>query len=79
MIYHWPFTACSGDSKNTMEQAIDSIDAKGEVMMIKLFTKSEEGLPEFIEYLKRYTKNIEVDIVDYNTEPQVDFEGNRLF
>jgi len=78
VVYHWPFTKVNDSYIQKMEQAVNSINAAGEVSYIKLFTKSKVGLDELISHLEKYSKNIETDIVDRQTEPMIDFDGKRL-
>lgn len=77
VVYHWPFTAVHEGHKQTMTQAVNSINASGSVSYIKLFTKSEHGLQDLIDHLKTYTTNIETDLVDQRIEPFIMFDGSR--
>lgn len=77
VIYHWPKTALTTSSKLAFDHAVASIGATGHIAQIKLFTKSKVDLGEFIEYLKPFCVNVEVDLVNYQTEPWVLFNGTR--
>jgi hypothetical protein len=76
VIYHWPFTiADDGRYRQKMMSALESINATGNVALIKLFSKVNTA--ELTEYLRRYSRNIETVKLTYQ-EPVITFEGEQL-
>lgn len=75
VVYHWPKTVLHFEYQNKMKDAIETIGTTKNVTQIILFTKIPAD--DLVEYLKKYTTNIQTVTLASWKEPMVTFSGEQ--